>query len=296
MFGSSLNGAGSSGTIAVLAGDSPPSCVEQRDGKCYYCTEGTQKTVCRCGRIAEAALQEATSLIPPECEKLAWASVLGMAWGSGVAWLFASSYDTPMAESSTMVPDEVEPEFPVCLGSPLVLDTAGDGIATTSVESGVAFDLMGSGVLRTAWVGGDDALLALDRDGNGRIDDGTELFGEVTAGRSWDDGFKALAALDETTSGGNGDGRVDAADQEFERLLLWRDSNHDGTSQAEELQPLGASVRAINLTSKLNPRGIDRHGNDLRLQGGFTRIDGSPGLLADIFFATGGAAPDPVRR
>ena len=71
----------------------------------------------------------------------------------------------------------------VFLGSPIIVDTARDGYRLTSVANGVYFDVNADGTPeRTAWTrrDSDDAFLAMDRNGNGRIDDGTELFGNYT--------------------------------------------------------------------------------------------------------------------
>jgi hypothetical protein len=170
--------------------------------------------------------------------------------------------------------------------SPLVLDLQGDGILPTSVKTGVSFDLMGLGALKTAWVKGDDALLVLDRNGNGRIDSGFELFGASTrvAGVPADNGFKALAELDRAVNGGNGNGRIDAGDKMFVDLQVWKDANSDGVSQREELSSLDqVGVKAIDLAYQ-NTVKMDSFGNDLSLQGTFTRKDGSKGQLIDVFF------------
>jgi hypothetical protein len=170
--------------------------------------------------------------------------------------------------------------------SPLVLDLEGDGIVPTSVVTGVSFDLMGIGEIKTAWVQGDDALLALDRNGNGRIDSGKELFGSSTslAGVPADNGFKALAELDRSSQGGNGNGRIDAGDKQFSDLRVWQDANRDGVSQREELLPLSkVGVRSIDLDYRLSTQ-IDAHGNDLSLQGSFSRNNGSKGQVIDVFF------------
>jgi hypothetical protein len=154
-------------------------------------------------------------------------------------------------------------------GDPVVIDLAGNGIALTSFAAGVGFDLRANGTKpRIAWTarGSDDAWLAIDRNGNGRIDDGRELFSDVAPQKpsSEPNGFLALAMLDDPANGGNGDGRIDAADRGFARLLLWQDRNHDGVSQPEELSSLAASgVQAIELQYRFTGR-RDRNGNYLR--------------------------------
>jgi len=180
-----------------------------------------------------------------------------------------------------------------CVGSPLILDLADDGFELTSQEEGIQFDLLGQGVVSTAWVKSqDDALLGLDRNGNGRIDDGDELFGEAHGldNRTTADGFQALALVDEKRHGGNGDGRIDAGDQLFGKLLLWNDRNRDGVSQPQELRTLRqAGVQELLLTSTSHPNDSDRHGNQLALQGLFRRSNGTLGTMIDVFLLFGEA-------
>lgn len=161
--------------------------------------------------------------------------------------------------------------------SPIALDLTGEGFKTTGVEQGVKFDLTGSGeAVQTGWVAGDTALLALDRNNNGAIDSGKELFGDQYGAAN---GYDELAKFDD-----NKDNVINASDAVFSSLRLWRDSNSDGVSGAGELVSLkDAGVSSLSLNYRQTPD-TDAFGNKFAQRSTFTRTDGALGQSADIWF------------
>jgi hypothetical protein len=177
--------------------------------------------------------------------------------------------------------------------SPIILDLAGDGFDLTDAAGGVSFDIMGTkSPVQIAWTmaNSDDAWLALDRNGNGQIDDGSELFGNYTAQPLSDEpnGFLALMEFDQASQGGNRDGKIDQSDSVYQHLVLWQDRNHNGRSEAEELQALANSVvKAISLNYQML-RLQDRNGNAFRYRAVVTPTPGNRlGRFAyDVFLVT----------
>ena len=176
---------------------------------------------------------------------------------------------------------------------PLIFDLNGDGIEITPLSKGVLFDSNGDAVKTgTAWVDADDGMLVWDRNANGTIDSGRELFGDETLlanGRKATDGFAALRELDQGSLVGGamvgaGDGVFDANDARYAELRIWRDLNQDGISQAGELKTLAQTgVSSISLQSTT----VNTNLGDAFLthSGTFARANGSMGEAGSVILA-----------
>lgn len=152
---------------------------------------------------------------------------------------------------------------------PLILDLDGNGIDITSLENGKQFDIDGDGSRdQTAWITGADALLALDRNGDGAINDGRELFGDQNGAK---DGFAELSKYDD-----NLDGLINEMDGVFSSLVLLR---ANGSQQS--LSDGGIKSISLSLITPLDERLI---GGNLVAGSQFERQDGSTGQVGEVFF------------
>ena len=220
---------------------------------------------------------------------------------NGYWWSFAGTYctPTPTAQPSCeeggwfwnpisdfcqqdapppcdLMPEVCDPgswsfEWCACVpySSPILVDVRGNGFDLTDAAGGTTFNLNNiGGKEKLAWTrsNSDDAWLVLDRDANGTIDDGTELFGDVTsqsepAQGEAKNGFRALAEYDQIAKGGNADGSIDANDSVFSQLRLWQDANRNGLTDPGELHTLPSlNVTGFELDYKLSKK-TDKHGN-----------------------------------
>lgn len=171
--------------------------------------------------------------------------------------------------------------------TPLVLSFDGRPAELTPARA-ATFDLDGiGGCITTDWPEAATPWLALDRDGNGSIESGRELFGSGTRLRSGEraaHGFAALAELDD-----NGDGRIDSRDEAFAQLVLWGDHDGDRRSTFAEAQPL-ASHRILSIELGFHiDRQCDDRGNCGVERASFTFIDEhgavQPGEVVDLHLA-----------
>jgi hypothetical protein len=157
-----------------------------------------------------------------------------------------------------------------CNESPILIAIGKDRSYRLSKTSPVLFDINADGskeYLNWTRADSEDAFLAIDRNGNGRIDDGSELFGSYTV-PGVRDGFSALRVL----SGVTNSGEVNASSPFFGQLLLWTDRNHDGESQPDELQPASNVLEAVGLGYTYSNR-RDGDGNAFRYRGWARRVN-----------------------
>ncbi|MBM7625088.1 DUF2974 domain-containing protein [Sporohalobacter salinus] len=158
----------------------------------------------------------------------------------------------------------------------LILDLNGDGIKTVGQENGVHFDLDNNDFKeKTEWINSKDGLLTLDKNNNGIIDDGNELFGTET-----ESGFEILGEYDS-----NSDNKIDQNDEIYSRLKVWQDKNQNGESEAQELYTLKElDIKSIGLDHKEISK-VEENGNIIRNKGNYENINGELNQVKEFFLA-----------
>ena len=175
------------------------------------------------------------------------------------------------------------PGGPPCT-SPIIINLGKGTWQLSGSAAPVEFDIDDDGAPnRITWTenGSAVAFLAFDRNASGSIESGAELFGNWTrlaSGARAANGFEALRELDS-----NADGMLSDADAAWSHLLLWRDTNHDGVSQAAELQRVSATTITALETAHFWTGRRDAHGNLFAYQGR-AYFDGRPRVIYDIYF------------
>lgn len=180
------------------------------------------------------------------------------------SWTFQGNCADPAGyePESCSCPDGYNP-------SPIIVDVDGNGFSLTNALNGVNFDIFADGTTpRISWTAGNstNAFLALDRNSNGSIDNGEELFGNFTPQPESlrANGFLALAEFDKPVNGGNNDGVINKHDTVFSNLRLWQDTNHNGVSESTELHTLNElGLKLLNLDFKESKR-TDQFGNKFK--------------------------------
>ncbi|NHQ90128.1 SdrD B-like domain-containing protein [Janthinobacterium lividum] len=161
--------------------------------------------------------------------------------------------------------------------TPIVIDLNGDGVHTIArADFHGSFDLLGTGnAIQTGWVSAQDGLLAIDSNGNGKIDNISELFGGNEKGT----GFAKLSSYDS-----NGDGVVDAHDDKFAELRIWRDANSNGVTDDGELMSLNdAGVASLTVSYTELPF-LDANSNLHLERSSATLADGKSVDMTDVYF------------
>ena len=178
----------------------------------------------------------------------------------------------------------------IVAADPIILDLDHNGFALTSLDNGVSFDINADGHQdKVAWTSA-DGILAYDVDGNGKIDNGSEIFTPDFNGGHHASGLAALATLDS-----NGDGKIDAGDEAFSKLSIWVDANNNGISDDGELSGLfDHSITSISLEATVTD-GLLEDGQAVLSQGHFTLGDGSMGDFLEVGFdSQPGGLPDNI--
>jgi len=157
--------------------------------------------------------------------------------------------------------------------TPLVINLSGNGIQTIGIhDSHAHFDFGYENEVAHSWVSSESGFLVLDKNGNGVVDNITELFGSKEK-----DGFSILAQYDT-----NGDGVINSDDAIYSQLNIWRDLNGDGKTDVGELISLAdAEVKTISLKPTL--QNINDNGNWIPLTSQVTMTDGSTREIADVY-------------
>uniref|UniRef100_UPI002609BFB5 calcium-binding protein n=1 Tax=uncultured Campylobacter sp. TaxID=218934 RepID=UPI002609BFB5 len=161
---------------------------------------------------------------------------------------------------------------------PIVIDFNKNGVTSTRLDNTVYFDHDNNGFAEaTAWIEKDDGLLALDKNNNGKIDNGNELFGNHTISntaygytdKKATNGYEALKAYDL-----NGDNAIDEKDEIFNKLKIWKDKNSNGITDEGELSSLvDNNIKSIDLNYK--EIAINENSNTVKQSSKVTLKDGS---------------------
>jgi hypothetical protein len=242
-----------------------------KDEEEYERLKGKFEKLMKQALASEEALKEkAASDAPVTMNDIANAQVSKSAYEFEMKFKKQSVYSETQTERVGISLEELG----IKKADPLVLDIAGDGLDLTKAGEGATFDINADGKLdQTAWVQGDDAFLVFDKNQNGKIDDGTELFGDQNGA---DNGFIELAKHDN-----NKDRVINRQDSVYKALKLYQDLNGNGKIEKNELKSLDQmGIKALNLNFIHMNQQIN--GNSLILNGSFMREDGSEGQLADV--------------
>jgi hypothetical protein len=161
---------------------------------------------------------------------------------------------------------------------PIIFDLGMPGVQI-STELGVNFDLDVDGFAELlTWPGQEDALLVLDHNGSGSIDDGTEVVSPRFQNGFYLSSYDALSSLDT-----NNDNVINHYDVQFHDLRLWVDGNQDGISQSGELRSLAdEDIVSFNLDATSTGNQVD--GSVITAQGSVNLAEGQTGTYVAVSF------------
>ena len=207
-------------------------------------------------------------------------------WGNNFDWSLLTPIDSEWNNDQYIDWNALNRDGYYFVFDPLALDLNGNGIETLAADghAGAMFDHERNGIrTATGWVHSNDGILVYDRNGDGKINDGGEIFGDNTLlknGKTAAHGFEAAADLDD-----NGDGKLDAADSAFGKLGVWRDLNHNGISEAGEIFALkDLRIKSLNLGYTQADKDLG-NGNTLAEVGSYTDEDGNEHIMGDLRLA-----------
>ena len=167
--------------------------------------------------------------------------------------------------------------------TPLAIELYGEELLTTSVEDGVSFDMDGDGMAeQTAWLKKGSGFLVWDKNGDGMVNDGTEMFGEATVmsdGKRAENGVEALKDLDSDNNN-----IINQYDELWGELRIWHDENSNGKTEEGELSLLSDwDIQSISLDfAEINLK--DEADNKILFESEVVLENGERRKVADIDF------------
>lgn len=160
---------------------------------------------------------------------------------------------------------------------PLVINFNGSAAQLTATKFSFDLDTDGN-TEQISFVAPGSGFLALDRNQDGQINNGSELFGPVSG-----DGFSELAAYDQ-----DGNHWIDESDAVFTRLSIWS-KDAQGNDQLATLKAAGIGALYLGSTatefSLLSPDANRQLDGQIRSSGIYLNEDGSPGSMQQIDLA-----------
>lgn len=205
-------------------------------------------------------------------------------FGANTNWSGSFTIFRPKSNLIPSLPNKSKIPKKEILRDPLILDIDGDGIKTLGTTAGIHFDHDGNGFKElTGWAAPGDGVLMIDRDTDGILGNGSELFGDFTPlanGMLAVNGFQALAQFDI-----NGDGKIDASDPIWSQLKIWQHDpeatdlgDPDNSGILSTLDEIG--IKVIYLDSTITNITDDAGNTEIR-SGHFEWTDNRQGTISE---------------